>query len=155
MKQITAGLALALAMTAAGCGGSSKKGTTPAAGDATCAGVAASTEQHILTAGGTEPASEERRPIAAAARATVDERCPADGWSQEAIACLAVAKGEQFEECSKLLTAEQTRSLEEEMKRKLHDLGEDDADGGAEGMKQSAPPPAGAAPPDDPCGGED
>lgn len=141
MKQIMAGLALAFVVTGVGCGGSQKKATTPAG--PTCADVAANTEKQLVEAG--QKGGMDMAEMAAMAREVINERCPADGWSADAIACLATATGEQMETCSKKLTPEQNQKLEESMKLRLHDL-----DGA---MKEEAP--AGAAPPDDPCGGDE
>lgn len=152
MKLISTGFLVLVTTAALGCGGSDKKPSIPAqpAGP-TCADVAANTEKQLLAASGGQELGDDVRQLVNMARDTINERCPADGWSQEAIACLATATGESMEDCSKLLTDEQNRKLEETMKQKMQDHGV--GEGGAGEMEKQAP--SGSAPPDDPCGGDE
>lgn len=144
MKNFACSLALALL---AACGGSQKPKTAAAP---TCADASANAEAVIAadTAGGAEMAE-----LAPKVHALVDERCPADGWSAEVIACAAGAPThDALHECIHQLTPEQHDKFhagveaalghEMMMKHEEHEAGE------ADGMKKSK-----AAAPSDPCGG--
>ncbi len=90
MKHIIAGLALALAI--AGCGGSSKKAATPAA--ATCADAGANTRAQYMATPDADPK------VGDIISATITERCSTDGWSADAISCMATATQETGPACA-------------------------------------------------------
>jgi hypothetical protein len=142
MKHPMAGLALALAMTAAGCGGAPKKPAAPAG--PTCADVGANTER-LFNEEATK-IGEDMHEIAATTRDVVSERCTADAWSPDAIACFASATSEQMEGCAAKLTPAQNQAVEDAMKAKIEAYA-------GERAKDSAP--AEGAPPGDPCGGDE
>lgn len=148
MKHLTAGLALALL---AACGGSQKPKT--AAGP-TCAAAAANVDQQMVAAG--QQAGGDLSPIATIARGVFGERCAADAWSKESIACWAGAKPEGFDACNDQLTPAQRDALEAAMKAGIDAMSDEDKakmmGGAAEEMA-----PASAAPPTpgDPCGGDE
>lgn len=138
-----AGLGLALAMTAAACGGSPKKTAAPAA--PTCADVGANTEK--LFNDEARKVGEDMHEIAAATREVVSGRCTADAWSPDAIACFATATAEQMEGCAKKLTPAQNQAVEEAMQAKIQEY--------ASERMMKEPAPAESAPPGDPCGGDE
>lgn len=154
MKQTMAGLMLAFAIAGGvGCGGPQKP-KTPAG--PTCADVGANLHAQMIAAA--KDSGMDMTAFATAARETVLERCPVDGWSAEAIACLAKATAEDMEACSKLLTPAQNQALATSMKARSDAMPE-----GERGMMKQeepsmAPPPAGSSAPGDgadPCGGDE
>ncbi len=89
---------------ALGCGGSPATSTPKAA---TCADAAANLEAKLSAS-----ADENERASAAAGSKAVAERCPADGWSAEIIACYATgADGGALYACSEKLTPEQHEKM--------------------------------------------
>ena len=140
MKQILTSLALACTMMA--CGGSPKVATPKGP---TCAAAADNLATQMIATG--EKNGIDMAAFAAMSRDVVNERCPADGWSADATACLATATSEQMEACSKKLTPEQNHALEEAMKTKMEGM----APGQGSPAAESAPPSDGA----DPCGGDE
>lgn len=141
MKQILTSLTFACTMMAAACGGSPKVATPKGP---TCAAAADNLAAQMIATG--EKSGMDMASFAAMSRDVVNERCPADGWSADAIACLATATSEQMEACSKKLTPEQNHALEEAVKAKM------------ESMEPVLGAPAESAPPSDgadPCGGDE
>ena len=98
MKHLIAGLVLAFAIVgAAGCGGSQK----PTTKTATCADAGANSRAHAMAS----PEADAR--AADGMSATLTERCSADGWSAEAITCMATADQQTMGNCPSKLTADQ------------------------------------------------
>lgn len=103
MKNILAGLALAFAFVgAAGCGGSQK---AKAAARPSCADAGAHARALFMA---TPDAAAD---VADKVQATLGERCAADAWSADAIACMATASEQDMGACSDKLTAEQKESF--------------------------------------------
>jgi hypothetical protein len=158
MKHFTAGLALALAMVAMGCGGTPKP--TTAAGPS-CADAAASAERIILTGNTDGPRTPED---GALIRDVIAERCPADAWAQPAITCFTTAQtDDDATTCAGMLTEAQRKAVGDAIDART-------ADGMGPGEGESAPaaapppPPTGSAapppaksakPPTDPDGGDE
>lgn len=149
MKQLMAGLALAFAVVAVGCGGSQRP--TMAKGP-TCADVAANAEKAVVAMG--QRTGEDTRAMATAGRETMTERCPADGWSAEVIACAAAAPdADQVQACVEKLTPKQHQAMEDTFDAKMNATPAADRDTNGEPSRSA--PGGGAAPPDDPCGGKE
>lgn len=140
MKQILTSLTFACTMMAAACGGSPKPATPKGP---TCANAADNLAAQMIATG--EKNGIDMASFAAMSRDVINERCPADGWSADAIACLATATSEQMEACSKKLTPAQNQALEEGVKAKIEGM----TPGMGSPASESAPPSDGA----DPCGG--
>ncbi len=104
MKHLIAGLALAFAM--AGCGGSQKKATAPAA---TCADAAANTKALYMASPDADATAGD------IISTTITERCSTDGWSADAISCMATATQETAAACPDKLSAEQKQSFGDAM----------------------------------------
>jgi hypothetical protein len=114
MKQMTAGLALAFALVVVGCGGAQTKATSKASCDA-----AAANAEKVITALG-EQQGEDMSAMAAAGRATYSERCAADGWSSEVVACAAGAvDSEAIQLCVEKLTPAQHQAMVETFGAKM------------------------------------
>lgn len=138
MKIFTAGLALAFAgVLAVGCGGSQKPKAAAGPSCADAAANIAASVQKVATEQGVDAGE-----MASTMQAIVNERCPADGWSKEAIACFAKADVQGLEECAKLLTPEQDQKMQQTSKERLN-LPESEMEGGGNPCGDGA----------DPCGG--
>ena len=99
MKHTIAGLALAFAIAGTiGCGGSSKTAT---AKTSTCADAAANTRATYMGSPGAEEATADMM------SAVIAERCAADGWSAEAITCMATSSEQEMAACPDKLTQDQ------------------------------------------------
>ena len=132
MKKLMAGLGLAFVMVAAACGGS--KHASTAASVPTCEDAAANNEKVILAMG--QAQGQDTTAYATAGRETYAERCAADHWSPEIVACAAhAADADAIIACVEQLTPEQHRAMEETFGAKM---------GGGESQKSA---------PSDPCGG--
>lgn len=154
MKLPMASLALAFAI-AGSVGCHSSKATTaqaPApklATGPTCDQVADHMRDEMVRAG-TEDTTDISR-LVPVFRRVVAERCVADAWSADALACMATAVGDQMNACEAKFTAEQNSSMSKAVDAAFN---EEVMKPGASQSKSVAPPPDGAgAPPDDPCGG--
>lgn len=154
MKQFVAGLALAFVVVASGCGGSQKP-KTPAG--PTCADVGANIEQMLVKAG--SESGMDMSPLGSIAREVASERCTADKWSPEAIACTAKATAETSKDCDALLTPEQTKALEESMQARMEAMTDEEKAQMMKGMAPEGMPPdeGGGGDPcgADPCGGDE
>ncbi|HVV83520.1 MAG TPA: hypothetical protein VHE35_10630 [Kofleriaceae bacterium] len=151
MKQLMGlALALAAAVALAACGGTQTPAT---AKKPTCDDVAANAEKQFLAIG---DQSDEARQMAAIGRQVVLDRCPADHWSDEALACMIAATShDQLRQCAETkLTDAQHTSMEQEIQAKMPQ----------EELRKAAPTTgapapgggaAGTAAPDDPCSGGD
>ncbi len=100
MKHAIAGLALAFAL--AGCGGSPKKATAPAA---SCADAAANTQALVMTGAGAD------MHVANIMGKVITEQCTSAAWSADTIACMATATADTMAGCSDKLTAAQKDSF--------------------------------------------
>lgn len=91
----------------------------------------------------------------AKANAVLEQRCTADAWSADAMACMDRAQGEeQFDVCADQLTDAQNQAVKDQFEREIVPLVKAGAmekkeeSRGEESGEAAAPPP-----PDDPCGG--
>jgi|JI7StandDraft_1071085.scaffolds.fasta_scaffold407382_1 hypothetical protein len=99
MKHTIAGLALAFAIAGTtGCGGSPKTAT---AKGATCADAAAHTRDTYMASPDAETATADMMSN------VIVERCTTDGWSAEAITCMASASDQEMAACPNKLTQDQ------------------------------------------------
>ncbi len=160
MIKIVAGLGLAVALGAVGCGGSQKNsdvgGGLPAtsaasatqpATESACVVMAANVAAQLkVTAAGQGAETEKMAAqIGPLMEKVTSERCQADAWSAEAVDCMTMADAAGLEACAAKLTPAQTEAVEAAMKDALGD----DFGGSQKPEGAGSPPP----PPDDPCGG--
>lgn len=139
MKLVTAGLALAFALVATGCGGSQKQAAVPKG--PSCADVGANVEKLFVEEG--QKNGDDMTEIAHVTGGVVSDRCTADVWTPAAIACFSTATSEGMDACEKTITPAQKQAVEQAMQEKIN------AYAGQKAM-EGAPPDS--APPDDPCG---
>lgn len=140
MKHLALPFAFALL---AACGGSQKPKTAAAP---TCADAAAHAE-------GVLAADQAAAAMAPMVSGLVAERCPADGWSPDVIACITgAATHDALHQCIHALTPEQHDRFHAAM----------EAQGGGEHMMKEQegdamppPSPARSKAPTDPCGGDE
>jgi hypothetical protein len=153
MKQLLWG---ACAVAAIACGGGSKPPPTePVPAKSACATAAENVAGLVVKAKVNDMTEEQRPDIVR----ILGERCEADAWSDEVIACLTKVSDaeEEIEKCGDMLTEEQEEAVEAQLDRELpspkREMKSDD--GNMEGGSGSAPKgaPAPPPPPDDPCGG--
>lgn len=136
MKKTMAGLALAFVTMALGCGGSQH--TSTAASVPTCEDAAANNEKVILAMG--QAQGQDMTAYATAGRETYAERCAADRWSPDVVACAAhAADSDAIIACVEQLTPEQHQAMEDTFGAKM---------GAGGGTTDDAAP-------HDPCGGGD
>ena len=153
VRHARAGLgSLVLAVAIAGCAGSPKP-ARPAV--RTCADAAASAEQIILRGATEGPRTPEDGAIL---REVIAARCPADGWSQASIDCMAAATtGDEATACANQLTQAQVEAIGDELARRAPGMGPGADEPPAAGSPAPPPPPSKAASPrqTDPCGGDE
>jgi len=149
-------LLLATLVAAAACGGGSKKSSTPPEPPASpCVAMAAHMRAQVVKAGEAEQAGADMlAKIGPVVERVVSERCQADAWSAEVIACVNAADDKTMDPCIEKLTDEQEDAIESQLDRELEAV-MPKKDGDAESPKSAPPPPApgGGAPPEDPDGG--
>jgi hypothetical protein len=93
--------------------------------------------------------------------ALLAERCEADAWAAEVVACMDASLGEDdFEKCADQLTKEQNDAVKEQFGREIEPLMKEEGglrkkDAAPDGMEggSGAPSTGAPPPPDDPCGG--
>ncbi len=148
-------LLLATLVAAAACGGGSKTPPTPPEPPPSpCIAMAAHMRAQVVKAGEAEQAGADLlAKIAPVVERVVSERCQADAWSAEVIACINAADDKSMDPCIEQLTDAQEQAIESQLDRELEGvMPKDDA---GEAPKSAPPPPApgGGAPPEDPDGG--
>lgn len=155
MKEFMTCLGLACALAAVGCGGSKKADTTPKVSPCVAAGANVAAQLNASVAGQDDTTKHIAGEIAPVMQKVMVERCQADAWSAAAIDCVTKADAVSMDACTKQLTPEQSKALEDAMRAEVSKL--ESLPGRMQlepGATESAPAAAPAgAPPDDPCGG--
>lgn len=149
-------LLLATLVAAAACGGGSK--TPPAPPEpppSPCVAMAAHMRAQVLKAGEAEQAGADLlAKIGPVVERVVSERCQADAWSAEVIACVNAADEKTMDPCIEQLTDEQEQAIESQLDRELESvMPKEEGDGAAPESAPPPPAPGGGAPPEDPDGG--
>ncbi len=153
MNQILTSSILSIALLSLGCGGSQKAGPADVAVDEGPQCIDASLNlRDQVNALGTRTGVDQTE-AATVAHDLVLERCPADGWSPAAIACLTTATADQMADCGELLTPAQHDAFRGALEQQPA------AAAALQQLMQKAAPAEAAAPaaeapaPTDPCGG--
>ena len=152
-------LLLATLVAAAACGGGSKPAPTPPAPPPSpCVAVSQHMRDMVMKAGQEEQAGADMlNKLGPIIERVVSERCQADAWSPEVIACINGADDKTMDPCIDQLTDDQEKALESDIERELdpimkEELKKQEGDGAT---PAGAPAPGGGAPPppEDPDGG--
>ncbi len=131
------------------CGGGAKQTAEPLPKKMSACAAAADHVATVLVSGEQIPA-DKREPVVR----VITERCEADRWADDVVACITTADMETFEGCAKQLTEAQHQAVLEQLEREAPMRHPEPASapggGGDGGPSYGSPPPP---PPDDPCGG--
>lgn len=142
----------------AACGGgaSSSKQTTPEPAPSPCIAMSQHMRDMVLKAGQEEQAGDDMlAKLGPIIERVVAERCQADAWSPEVIACVNAADDRAMDPCIEQLSDAQEQALEQQIEKELAPVIEESIkNGDPKGEPAGAPAPGSPPPPpEDPDGG--